>query len=120
MTEKVGPDGMMVPAVRPYMMDLGSTNGTFLNNERLESQRYYELLEQVLVICMRELAVPMVTGTLSAICQWWCSANASSIALMWAGSYSLVAHKQVAGMQCKQSRINSKVPSACNPSTSCF
>lgn len=28
-------------------MDLGSTNGTFINNDRLEPERYYELLEQV-------------------------------------------------------------------------
>lgn len=45
-TEKEGRDGMMASAVRPYLMDLGSTNGTFINGERLESQRYYELLEQ--------------------------------------------------------------------------
>ena len=38
---------MPVEAVRPYLMDLGSTNGTFINNERLEPQRFYELLEKV-------------------------------------------------------------------------
>lgn len=28
-------------------MDLGSTNGTFINGDRVEPERYYELLEQV-------------------------------------------------------------------------
>ena len=43
---KEAPDGMPMEAVTPYLMDLGSTNGTYINNERLEPQRYYELLEQ--------------------------------------------------------------------------
>ena len=36
--------------VRPYIMDMGSTNGTYLNNERLDPERYYELLNKVLNI----------------------------------------------------------------------
>jgi smad nuclear-interacting protein 1 len=28
---------------KPYLMDLGSANGTFINGERLEEARYYEL-----------------------------------------------------------------------------
>ena len=30
----------------PYLMDLNATNGTFLNGERIEPQRYYQLLEK--------------------------------------------------------------------------
>jgi len=40
-------DGITKSEVRPYIMDLGSTNGTYLNNERLDSERYYELLPKV-------------------------------------------------------------------------
>lgn len=32
--------------IRPYLMDLDSTNGTYLNQEKIESARYYELLEE--------------------------------------------------------------------------
>lgn len=42
-TEKNGHDGLSRRSVRPYIIDLGSTNGTFLNGERIESERYYEL-----------------------------------------------------------------------------
>lgn len=44
--ERERADGMLHQVVRPYVMDLGSVNGTFLNGERLEPQRYYELLEK--------------------------------------------------------------------------
>ncbi|CAO2833519.1 unnamed protein product [Amaranthus hypochondriacus] len=44
--EKEQPDGMMSKEVRPYLMDLGSTNKTFINENAIEPQRYYELLEK--------------------------------------------------------------------------
>ncbi|XP_039585009.1 smad nuclear-interacting protein 1, partial [Passer montanus] len=39
-------DGSVGRRVRPYIIDLGSGNGTFLNNQRIEPQRYYELKEK--------------------------------------------------------------------------
>eukprot|EP00258_Populus_trichocarpa_P051384 XP_024467403.1 FHA domain-containing protein DDL [Populus trichocarpa] len=44
--EKERPDGMLKNQVRPYMMDLGSTNKTFINDNPIEPQRYYELFEK--------------------------------------------------------------------------
>ncbi|KAJ9520161.1 hypothetical protein QJQ45_030085 [Haematococcus lacustris] len=46
LTTKPGPDGLDQSAIRPYLMDLGTVNGTFLNGDQLEAQRYYELLPQ--------------------------------------------------------------------------
>lgn len=46
LVEKEQPDGLMSKAVKPYLMDLGSTNGTFINDTLLEPQRYYELKEK--------------------------------------------------------------------------
>ena len=37
-------DGTTGRRVRPYIIDLDSSNGTFLNNKRIESRRYYELM----------------------------------------------------------------------------
>ena len=37
---------MLFSRVLPYIIDLGSSNGTFLNNNRIEPQRYYELKEK--------------------------------------------------------------------------
>lgn len=39
-------DGSVGRRVKPYIIDLGSGNGTFLNNKRIEPQRYYELKEK--------------------------------------------------------------------------
>ncbi|KAM9309601.1 smad nuclear-interacting protein 1 [Pholidichthys leucotaenia] len=39
-------DGTTGRRVRPYIIDLASGNGTFLNNQRIEPQRYYELKEK--------------------------------------------------------------------------
>ncbi|XP_072249937.1 smad nuclear-interacting protein 1 [Leuresthes tenuis] len=39
-------DGTTGRRVRPYIIDLGSGNGTYLNNQRIETQRYYELKEK--------------------------------------------------------------------------
>jgi smad nuclear-interacting protein 1 len=36
--------GMMKRVVKPYIIDLGSTNGTFLNSVKIDSERYIELL----------------------------------------------------------------------------
>ncbi|XP_018555493.1 smad nuclear-interacting protein 1 [Lates calcarifer] len=39
-------DGTTGRRVRPYIIDLGSGNGTYLNNQRIDPQRYYELKEK--------------------------------------------------------------------------
>lgn len=56
-TQKEEEDGVVKTAVRPYLMDLGSVNGTFLNGDRLEAQRYYELIAEVshVLYCMPPL-----------------------------------------------------------------
>lgn len=40
------PDGTPGRRVRPYIIDLDSANGTFLNNDKIEARRYYELREK--------------------------------------------------------------------------
>ena len=39
-------DGSVGRRVRPYIIDLNSINGTFVNNQRIESARYVELKEK--------------------------------------------------------------------------
>lgn len=39
-------DGTPGRRVRPYIIDLESANGTFLNGEKIEARRYYELREK--------------------------------------------------------------------------
>eukprot|EP00741_Cyanophora_paradoxa_P025254 tig00000361_g24373.t1 len=45
-TDRLNADLVPIKAVKPYIMDLESTNGTFLNDERIEASRYYELREK--------------------------------------------------------------------------
>lgn len=33
--------------LRPYLIDLGSTNGSFINDQKIEQAKYYELKEKV-------------------------------------------------------------------------
>jgi len=46
MISKKRADGTDGNRVVPYIIDLGSANGTFLNNNKIEAQRYYELQEK--------------------------------------------------------------------------
>jgi len=39
-------DGRSGRRVRPYVIDLGSANGTYVNGQRVEAQRYVELFEK--------------------------------------------------------------------------
>eukprot|EP00731_Ephydatia_muelleri_P001078 Em0001g1078a len=39
-------DGSVGRRVRPYIIDLNAVNGTFVNNQRIESARYVELKEK--------------------------------------------------------------------------
>lgn len=39
-------DGQKITRVLPYIIDLESSNGTFLNNKKIESKRYMELREK--------------------------------------------------------------------------
>lgn len=39
-------DGTQAKRVLPYVIDLGSANGTFLNNKQIDAQKYYELMEK--------------------------------------------------------------------------
>lgn len=40
------PDGSTGRKVRPYIIDLDSANGTFLNNNKIEPRKYVELMEK--------------------------------------------------------------------------
>ncbi|XP_045136541.1 FHA domain-containing protein DDL-like isoform X4 [Portunus trituberculatus] len=42
-------DGTKGRTVKPYILDLGSANGTFVNNRRIDSKKFVELLEKDVV-----------------------------------------------------------------------
>ena len=59
---------MMAGVIRLYILDLESTNSTFLNNERIEAERYYKLIAQVSIWVSVACAVQqlvMMTGTMN-------------------------------------------------------
>lgn len=39
-------DGSTGKRVRPYLIDLESSNGTFVNNKKIDPKKYVELLEK--------------------------------------------------------------------------
>jgi smad nuclear-interacting protein 1 len=41
--------GIVKSLVVPYLMDLGSVNGTFLNGSKIDEKRYYELREKDMI-----------------------------------------------------------------------
>jgi len=42
-------DGRRVRCIRPYIIDLESANGTYINNQRIDSKKYVELMEKDVV-----------------------------------------------------------------------
>ena len=46
MVEYTKDDGRRARKVAPYIIDLGSANGTFVNNKKIEPERYVELMEK--------------------------------------------------------------------------
>lgn len=46
MVEYMKPDGRKARKIAPYIIDLGSANGTYVNNKQIEAQRYVELIEK--------------------------------------------------------------------------
>ena len=49
--QAAGPGGGGDTAVRPYLIDLGSANGTWLNGDRLEAARFVEVRSGDVVRC---------------------------------------------------------------------
>ena len=45
-TDFLAVDTLIIIQVLPYIIDLGSANGTYLNNQKIEAQRYVELKEK--------------------------------------------------------------------------
>lgn len=39
-------DGTTSKRVRPYILDMSSANGTFVNNKKIDAKKYVELLEK--------------------------------------------------------------------------
>ena len=46
LTKTERPDGTIARVIRPYIIDLDSANGTYVNNKRIDSRRYVEIMER--------------------------------------------------------------------------
>ena len=46
MVDFTRPDGIKSRRVTPYVIDLNSANGTFVNNQKIEGQKYVQLMEK--------------------------------------------------------------------------
>lgn len=46
---------LLMVLFRPYIIDLESANGTFLNNQRIDPRRFYELKEKVRIVLLLSL-----------------------------------------------------------------
>ncbi len=61
---------------RPYIIDLESTNGTYVNNKRIDAARYVELKEKV-NFCANSLFLIATTHISYTFLEWLRGANKS-------------------------------------------
>ena len=60
-------DGSQSKRVQLYVMDLNSANGTFVNNNKIESQKYVQLLEKVNIFTVFFIFILKITQLLGRV-----------------------------------------------------